>query len=102
MYPLNEIELQALWDYLKEMLELGKICLSKSPTTAPIIFVPKAHGRGLRLCVDYRGLNKVTIANQYPLPIMSELQDWVRGTKIFTKINLKNGYNLIHIKPGDE
>jgi hypothetical protein len=43
MYPLNETELQALWDYLKEMLELGKICLSKSPAAAPIIFIPKAH-----------------------------------------------------------
>jgi hypothetical protein len=47
MYPLNETELQALWDYLKEMLELGKICLSKSPTAVPIIFIPKAHSRGL-------------------------------------------------------
>jgi hypothetical protein len=47
MYPLNKTELQALWDYLKEMLELGKICLSKSPTPALIIFVPKAHGQGL-------------------------------------------------------
>jgi hypothetical protein len=99
MYPLNETELQALWDYLKEMLELGKIRPSKSPTAAPIIFVPKAHGRGLRLCVDYRGLNKVTIPNRYPLPIMSELQDRVRGAKIFTKIDLKNGYNWIRIKP---
>jgi hypothetical protein len=89
MYPLNEIELQVLQDYLKEMLELGKICLSKSPAAAPIIFVPKAHGRGLRLCVDYHGLNKVTIANQYPMPIMSELQDRVRGAKIFNKIDLK-------------
>jgi hypothetical protein len=53
MYPLNETELQVLWEYLKEMLELGKIHPSKSPATAPIIFVPKAHGRGLRLCVDY-------------------------------------------------
>jgi hypothetical protein len=102
MYPLNETELQALRDYLKEMLELGKICPSKSPAAAPIILVPKAHGRGLRLCVDYRGLNKVTIANRYPLPIMSELQDRVRGAKIFTKIDLKNGYNLIRIKTGDE
>jgi hypothetical protein len=102
IYPLNETELQALWDYLKEMLELGKIRPSKSPTAAPIIFVPKAHGRGLRLCVDYRGVNKVTIANRYPLPIMSELQDRVRGAKIFTKIDLKNCYNLIWIKPGDE
>jgi hypothetical protein len=47
-------------------------------------------------------LNKVTIANQYLLLIMSELQDRVRGAKIFTKIDLKNGYNLIWIKPGDE
>jgi hypothetical protein len=53
MYPLNETELQALQDYLKEMLELGNICPSKSPAAAPIIFVPKTHGRGLRLCVDY-------------------------------------------------
>jgi hypothetical protein len=43
MYLLNEIELQVLWDYLKEMLELGKICPLKSPTAAPIIFIPKAH-----------------------------------------------------------
>jgi hypothetical protein len=63
MYPLNETELQALQDYLKEMLELGKICPSKSPPTAPIIFIPKAHGQGLRLCINYQGLNKVTIAN---------------------------------------
>jgi hypothetical protein len=102
MYPLNETELKALRDYLKEMLELGKIRPSKSPAAAPIIFVPKAHGRGLRLCVDYRGLNKVTIANRYPLPIMSKLQDRFRGAKIFTKIDRKNGYNLIRIKPGDE
>jgi hypothetical protein len=102
IYPLNETELQALREYLKEMLELGNIRPSKSPAVAPIIFVPKAHGQGLRLCVDYRGLNKVTIANRYPLPIMSELQDRVRGAKIFTKIDLKNGYNLIRIKPGDE
>jgi hypothetical protein len=44
MYPLNKMELQALWDYLKEMLELGKICPSKSPAATPIIFVLKAHG----------------------------------------------------------
>jgi hypothetical protein len=44
MYPLDKIELQALWDYLKEMLELGKICLLKSPAAAPIIFIPKAYG----------------------------------------------------------
>jgi hypothetical protein len=55
MYPLNETELQVLWDYLKEMLESGKISPSKSPAAAPIIFVPKAHSQGLGLCIDYHG-----------------------------------------------
>jgi hypothetical protein len=54
------------------------------------------------LCVDYRGINKITIANRYPLPLMSELQDRVRGAKFFTKMDLKNGYHLIRIKEGDE
>jgi hypothetical protein len=80
----------------------GKIWKSKSPAAAPILFVPKAHGRGLRLCVDYRGINKITIANRYPLPLMSELQDRVIGSRIFTKIDLKNVYHLIRIKEGDE
>jgi hypothetical protein len=73
----------------------GKIRKSKSSVAAPILFVPKAHGRGLRLCVDYRGINKITIANRYPLPLMSELQDRVIGSRMFTKIDLKNGYHLI-------
>jgi hypothetical protein len=102
MYPLNKTQLHALWEYLKEMLALGKIRPPKSPAAAPIIFIPKAHGQGLRLCVDYRGLNKVTIANRYLLLIMSKLQDRVRGAKTFTKIDLKNGYNLIRVKPGNE
>jgi hypothetical protein len=102
MYPLNETELHALWDYLKEILALGKLHAWKSPAAVPIIFIPKAYGQGLQLCIDYRGLNQVTIANRYLLLIMSELQDRVRGAKIFTKIDLKNSYNLIWMKPGDE
>ena len=54
------------------------------------------------MCVDYRGLNKVTIMNRYPLPLMNELRDRVRGAKIFTKLDLKAGYNLIRVKQGDE
>jgi hypothetical protein len=68
----------------------------------PKLVVPKVHGRGLRLCIDYCGINKITNANGYPLPIMSELQDRVRDSKIFTKIDLKNGYHLIPITEGDE
>ena len=84
------------------MLASGKIRSRKSPAGAPIILVPKKEGRGLRLCVDYRGLNKVTILNRYPLPLMNELRDCVGGSTIFTKLDLKSGYNLIQIKEGDE
>jgi hypothetical protein len=57
-YALSEMELEVLREWLKEMLETGKIRWSKSPAAAPILFVPKVYGRGLRLCVDYRELTK--------------------------------------------
>jgi hypothetical protein len=66
------------------------------------MFVPKPHGRGLRLCVDYQGINKITVKNWYPLPLMDELRDRVHGSTIFTKIDLKLGFNLVRIKEGDE
>jgi hypothetical protein len=84
------------------MLELGKLYPSKSPVAVPIIFIPKAYSQEPRLCVNYHSLNKVTIANQYPPLIISELQDRVRGAKIFITIDLKNGYNCIRIKPGNK
>ena len=102
IYALSEKELEVLRIYLADMFTSGKIHPSKSSAGAPILFVPKKEGRGLHLCVDYRGLNKVTILNQYPLPLMNELCDRVRGAKIFTKLDLKSGYNLIRIKEGDE
>jgi len=54
------------------------------------------------LCVDYRGLNSITVPNRYPLPLMQELQDRVQGAQWFTKMDLKNGFNLIRIREGDE
>ena len=84
------------------MLSTGKIRPSKSPTGVLILFISKPHGWGLRLCVNYRGLNKITVKNRYPLPLMDEMRDRVYGSKIFTKIDLKAGYNLIRIKEGDE
>ena len=83
------------------MIAQGKIQPSKSPAGAPILFVPKPNGK-LRLCVDYRALNDVTIKNRYPLPSMNELRDRVAGAKIFTKLDLRDGYYLIRIKEGDE
>jgi transposase InsO family protein len=102
IYPLSEAELETLREWLKEMLRTGKIRRSTSSASSPILFVPKPHGRGLRLCVDYRGLNRITVANRYPLPLMAELQDRIRGAKVFTKMDLKNGYHLVRIKEGDE
>lgn len=72
-----------------------------SATTAPILFISKADGT-LRICVDYRGLKKVTIKDKYPLPLLSELRDRLNKAKVFTKLDLKNGYNLLHIAKGDE
>ena len=102
IYALSEKELDVLRTYLADLLTSGKIRPSKSSAGAPILFVPKKEGRGLRLCVDYRGQNKVTILNQYPLALMNELGDRVRGAKIFTNLDLKSAYNLIWIKEGDE
>jgi hypothetical protein len=99
--PLSEKELQALREYLRKELAAGKIRESKSPAGAPIIFVPKPDG-SLRLCVDYRGPNRVTIKDRTPLPLMSELRERLGRATIFTKLDLKNGYNLIRIAEGDE
>ena len=75
------------------MLQQGKISESKSPAGAQILFVPKPDG-SMRLCVNYRQLNKLTIANKYPLPLMTELRDRITGAKIFIKLDLKDGYHL--------
>ncbi len=77
LYPLSHNELEALREYIDEMLKTGKIRPSKGSAGAPVFFVPKTHGRGLRVVVDYRGLNAITIKDRYPLPLMSELMDRV-------------------------
>jgi len=102
IYPLSETELQTLREWLKEIEKTGKIRRSTSPVGSPILFVPKPNGRGLRLCVDYGALNIITIPNRYPLPLMQELQDRVQGARWLTKLDLKNGFNLIQMKEGDE
>ena len=74
IYALSAKELEALRDYLDKNLAKGFIRLSTSPAGYPILFVPKKDSK-LRLCVDYRQLNAITIKNRYPLPLISEIQD---------------------------
>ena len=101
LYNLLNVELAELRRYLDDALAKGWIQHSTSPAGAPILFVPKKDG-GLCLCVDYRGLNKVTVKNRHPLPLISETLDRLTGAKVFTKLDLKDAYHRIRIRKGDE
>lgn len=101
IYKLSEPELKALRQYIDENLSKNFIRPSKSPAGAPLLFVKKKDG-SLRPCIDYRALNRITVKNRYPLPLIPELIDRLREAKVFTKIDLRGAYNLVRIKPGDE
>ncbi|GJP78503.1 hypothetical protein CLOP_g8794 [Closterium sp. NIES-67] len=82
------------------MLEKGFVRPSTSPFAAPILFTPKKDG-GLRMCIDYRALNRVTIKSRYPIPRADELIDQLRGAKFFSKIDLRGGYHQIRVNDAD-
>ena len=92
---LTELKIQ-----LQELLDKGYIRPSVSPWGAPVLFVKKMDGT-LRLCIDYRKLNKVTIKKKYHLPQINDLFDRVGGAKIFSKLDLRSGYHQIKIKEED-
>ena len=85
---------------LEELLEKGFICPSSSPWGCPAIFVKKKDNT-LRMCVDYRPLNVVTIKNKYPLPRIDTLFDQLASAKVFSKIGLRSGCHQIKIQPQD-
>ena len=93
--------LESLREYLETNLEKGYIRPSESEFASPVLFVPKKNGK-LRLCVDYRHLNGATIRNQYPLPLISDLQDQLQGAKWFTKFDIREGYYRIRMAAGEE
>lgn len=101
LYNLNDTQLQTLKEYLEDMLKKGHIKISKSSAGYPVMFVPKKNGK-LRLVVDYRQLNDITLKDRTPLPLITELKDRLHGKKWFTALDLKNAYGLVRIKPGDE
>jgi hypothetical protein len=95
-YRMNHEELRELKVQLEELLAKGYIKPSKSPYGAPVLFVHKKDGT-LRMCVDYRALNKVTVKNRYPLPRIDDLFDRLSGAKVFSRIDLRSGYYQIRI-----
>jgi hypothetical protein len=93
-------ELAELKTQLQELLDKGYIHPSSSPWGCPALFVKKKDG-SLRMCVDYRPLNAVTIKNKYPLPRIDVLFDQLAGAKVFSKIDLRSSYHQIKIRPCD-
>jgi hypothetical protein len=98
---LDENRLCVLREYLEMNLERGWIQESTSATGAPIHFVQKKDG-SLRLCVDYRGLNAITIKDCTPLPLIGEALDRLGNAKIYTKLDIKDAYHNLWIAEGDE
>ena len=101
IYNLLEHELKVLQEYIKTVLNKGWIWPLTSPVGAPIIFVPKKDG-SLQLCINYCGLNSITVKNCYPLLLVSEILDRLSSTKIYTKLDLRDAYHYIQIKEGKE
>ena len=96
--PQEQIELDK---FLKENLDKGYIRPSQSPMASPFFFVDKKDGK-LRPCQDYRYLNEHTVKNAYPLPLITELLDKLKGARYFTKLDVRWGYNNVRIRDGDQ
>ncbi|EKV17987.1 Retrotransposon polyprotein, putative [Penicillium digitatum PHI26] len=101
IYQLSQKESETLKEYISENLKKGYIRASKSSAGYPIIFVPKKDG-SLRLCVDYRHLNSITIKDRHPLPLIHEMQDRLGRAKYYSKYDITNAYHRIRIKTGHE
>ena len=95
-YRMAPAKLRELKAQLEELLSKGFIRPSISPWGAPVLFVKKKDG-SLRLCIDYRQLNRVTIRNQYPLPRIDELFDQLQGSRVYSKIDLRSGYHQLRV-----
>src|SRR5437016_2219152 len=101
LYGMSHKELLVLKEYIEENLSKGFIRHSSSPAGTPVLFVKKADG-SLRFCVDYRGLNEMTVKNRYPLPRIQETLARLQKAMLYTKLDLRDGYYHLRIAKGEE
>jgi hypothetical protein len=93
-YRMVSLELKELKEQLQELLDKGFIRPSISPWGAPVLFVKKKDV-SMRMCIDYRELNKVMIKNRYPLPRIDDLLDQLQGARVFSEVDLRSGYHQV-------
>ena len=101
IYPLSKNEREEVQNFVKDQLRKGYIRPSKSSQTLPVFFVGKKDG-SKRIVMDYHNLNDQMIKNNYLLPLITELINNMRSKKVFTKMDLKWGFNNVRIKEGNE
>ena len=101
MYSMSREELLVLRNTLTDLINKGWIRSINSPAASPVLFVRKPNG-GLRLCVDYRGLNAITVPDRYPLPLFKETLRQLSKAKWFSKLDVKSAFHHIRIREGDE
>ena len=101
IYPLSKNKREKVQNFMEDQLRKGYIRPSKSPQTLLVFFVSKKN-ESKRIVIDYYSLNKQTIKNNYPLPLITDLIDNIGGKRVFTKIDLWWGFNNIRIKEGNE
>ena len=99
--PLSPAEQEGVTAFLDDQLKKGYICPSKFPQTSPVFFIPKKDGKK-GMVQDYCYLNEHTVKNNYPLPLITQLVDKLQEAKLFTKMDLRWGYNNVRIKENDE
>lgn len=97
-YPLKQRDI--IEQLVQEMLDRGFITHSCSPFASPVVLVGKKDGTW-RLCVDYRELNKKTVKDKFPIPIVEELIDELAGARVFSKLDLRAGYHQLRVHPND-
>ncbi|GJT08746.1 hypothetical protein Tco_0843208 [Tanacetum coccineum] len=99
-YRLAPSEMKELSDQLQELSDKGFIRPSSSPLGAPVLFVKKKD-ESFWMCIDYRELNKLTVKNRYPLPIINDLFDQLQWSSVYSKINLRSGYHQLRVREED-